>query len=236
MSPSFTTPPLAASPRGRLALLGDVLRRRGGRRGVSVLTAVLLLAGVGMFGYPVATDVRAGQVQDRLQERLGTGLDDPGFRLRYERGQVEVGEGLTRLRIPRVGLDVVVVQGTTADALRAGAGHYVDTPLPGEAGNVGVAGHRTTYGRPFNRLDEMRSGDDVLLDTPFAEYVYRVVPGFEGHPNPWPVAPTDYNVVGSAGPGSWLTLTTCHPKGSAKQRLILRLQLADTRLRGPGAP
>lgn len=60
------------------------------------------------------------------------------------------------------------------------------TPLPGEAGNVGIAGHRTTYGRPFNRLNEVKSGDPGYLTTPSAKFTYTVVPAFGGHGNNWP--------------------------------------------------
>jgi sortase A len=92
-------------------------------------------------------------------------------------------------------------------------------------GNVAIAGHRTTFGRPFNHLDEMRQGDEVLLETPFKVFHYVVVPAFGGHKNPWPVKPDATDVLQNA-PGKYLlTLTTCHPKGSARQRLILRLEL-----------
>jgi sortase A len=117
------------------------------------------------------------------------------------------------------------VEGTSPTALRAGAGHYVGTPLPGEAGNVAIAGHRTTFGRPFNHLDEMKQGDEVLLETPFHIFHYVVLPGFDGHKNPWPVQPDATDVLLNVPSQHWLTLTTCHPKGSARQRLILRLEL-----------
>ena len=146
-----------------------------------------------------------------------------------------MGQGLTTLRIPKIGVDAVVVEGTTPSAVRAGAGHYVDTPLPGEVGNVGIAGHRTTYGRPFNRLDELRPGDTAELETPFDVHTYRVAEPFDGPGNPWVVAPTDYGVVGQDVSGSVLTLTTCHPKGSARQRLIVRLELVESRPRTPAA-
>jgi len=229
MQPSFVAPPLPAPGRSLPALLGDALRRRGGRRAVSVLSVVLFLAGAVMFAYPVGTDVYGRVNQDRLVEQFRT----PEVAQAYRERKVPVGAGLTRLRIPKIGVDVVVVEGTTPAALRAGAGHYVETPLPGEPGNVGIAGHRTTYGRPFNRLDEMRPGDLAELETPFEVFTYRVMEPFAGHGNPWVVAPTAYEVVGQDVQGSFLTLTTCNPKGSARQRLILRLELVGTR---PVAP
>ena len=112
---------------------------------------MLFLAGVVMFAYPVGTDVYSRYQQGKLQERF----DDPAVVAAYTERRIAVGDGLTTLRIPKIGVEVLVVEGTTPAALRAGAGHYVGTPLPGEPGNVGIAGHRTTYGRPLNRLDEL---------------------------------------------------------------------------------
>lgn len=233
MQPTFAPAPVGPRPRGIAALLGDCLRRPGGRRVVSLLTVVLFIAGVGMFAYPVITDIQAQHRQSELKSQFESHFADPQFRQVYREHKVEVGEGLTRLQMPKIGVDVLVVEGTTPAALRAGAGHYPETPLPGEKGNVGIAGHRTTYGRPFNRLDEMSAGDRAILITPFAQFTYVVVPAFDGHANPWPVSPDDFSVVsqaGALGTGHWLTLTTCNPKGSARQRLILRLKLVDTKM------
>jgi sortase A len=106
----------------------------------------------------------------------------------------------------------------------------VNTPLPGESGNVGIAGHRTTFGRPFNRMDELKPGDTVTLETPFAIYTYKAVAPFGGHSNPWVVTPNDFSVV-SQGTGHLLTLTTCNPKGSARQRLVMRFSLVGSKLK-----
>ena len=224
MQPSFVSPPLAGNGRPLRALFGDALRRPGGRRAVSVLSIVLFLAGAGMFAYPVVTDVYSRFHQDQLTEAFA----DPQVAQAYRERKIEVGDGLTTLRIPKLGVEVVVVEGTTPSALRAGAGHYVETPLPGEAGNVGIAGHRTTYGRPLNRMNELKPGDLVELETPFEIFTYRAVEPFDGHGNPWVVAPTEYDVVGPLPEGRFLTLTTCHPKGSARQRLIMRFELVGS--------
>ncbi|HVM27652.1 MAG TPA: sortase [Mycobacteriales bacterium] len=225
MQPSFVVPPLAGSGRPLRALLGDALRRPGGRRAVSVLSVVLFLAGAVMFAYPVGTDLYSRVHQDRLADQFA----DPEVAAAYRERRVGIGEGLTTMRIPKIGVDILVVEGTTPSALRAGAGHYVETPLPGEPGNVGIAGHRTTYGRPLNRMDELEAGDVVELETPFEIFTYQALPAFDGHPNPWVVAPTQYGVVGQQVQGSFLTLTTCHPKGSARQRLIMRFELVGSR-------
>ena len=217
------------------ALLALSARRAGGRRAVSALTSLLLLSGVGMFAFPAATDVFNRYQQRHVQLKL----TDPGFQELYELHHVPVGKGLTRLVIDnsRVKVNVVVVQGTTLAALEAGAGHYVTTPYPCDQGNVGIAGHRTTYGRPFNKLDEMKSGDTVDLITPFAKCTYQAVAPFDGHANPFVVLPTDFGVVGQdgdLGAGHWLTLTSCHPLGSDTHRIVLRLRLVkETQLDHP---
>ncbi len=231
MQPSFTSPPVPERARGLGALLGDALRRPGGRRGVSVLSLVLFLAGVAMISFPVGTDVYSDYQQGSLQERFQA----PEVTAAYLARRIPVGDGLTTMRIEKIGVDVLVVEGTTPAALRAGAGHYVDSPLPGEAGNVAIAGHRTTYGRPLNRMAELTTGDEVELETPFAVYTYTALPAFEGHGNPWVVPPTDLSVVAPDGARSLLTLTTCHPKGSARQRLIMRFELTGTQKLTPRA-
>ena len=213
------------------AYLMDALKvRPAGRRALSVLALVLCLGGAAMFAYPLFTDIYANNV---LQQRLADRYDSDDFKQRYETRTVKQGDPLTRVVIPKLGVDAVVVEGTSAAALRAGAGHYPNTPLPGEKGNVAIAGHRTTYGKPFNRIDELVPGDKIRLETPLATYHYTVAP----HPDDvdgkcpngacWVTFPTDWSVV-SPTSGSMLTLTTCHPKGSAAQRLILRASLEKT--------
>ena len=134
---------------------------------------------------------------------------------------VGVGDSLTRIKIPRIGVDVVVVEGTTASALRAGAGHYPATPLPCEVGNVAIAGHRTTYGRPFHDMDQLEPGDRITLETPIGECTYEV------DDDPFIVSPTQTEVVENTPEAAKLTLTTCHPKGSARQRLVLHATMVS---------
>jgi sortase A len=211
------------------SLLGMSLGRAGGRRAVSVVTVVLLVAAAGMFAFPAFTDLFQRYQQSHVADRFG----QQQFRTEYTQHHVKVGEGLTRLVIDnkRVHVNVLVVEGTTLAALQAGAGHYVNTPYPCEQGNVGIAGHRTTYGRPFNKLNYMRAGDTIDLITPFARCTYRVIPPFGGHDNPFVVQPHDFSVVGQKGPlatGHWLTLTSCNPLGSDAQRIVLRARLVKT--------
>ena len=221
MQPSYVVPPVPERARPARALVGDALRRPGGRRALSVLSLLLALAGIGIFAFPLGTDLYGRYQQHQLTDSFAA----PAVVEAYTERRVRVGEGLTRLKIEKIGVDVLVVEGTTPAALRAGAGHYPKTPLPGEVGNVSIAGHRTTYGRPLNRMDELVPGDEVQLETPLAVYTYRAVPGFGGHGNPWVVDPTEVGVVAPIADERMLTLTTCHPKGSARQRLIMRFEL-----------
>jgi len=219
-------PTTATAQRSLGSLLGLSLRRPGGRRAVSLVTVVLLVAGVSMFAFPAFTDL----FQRYQQRHVKLNTSDPGLRTRYLEHKIKVGQGLTRLVInnDRMKVNVVVVEGTTPAALNAGAGHYESTPFPCEQGNVGIAGHRTTYGRPFNKIDEMHVGDTVDLITPIGRCTYEVVKAFAGHSNPWIVLPNAYYVVsqeGALGRGHWLTLTSCHPLGSDSHRIVLRLRL-----------
>ena len=181
------------------------------RRSLSALSVVLLLGGVALVGYPFFTNVW----QTRLQTKLSKQLVSPELEQAYKDRKVETGDSLTRIRIPSIDVDVVVVEGVTPSALRAGAGHYPQTPLPCESGNVAIAGHRTTYGKPFGNLDRLKPGDTIELTTPVGGCVYQVIKA------PFPVDPNDLSVI-DASPDRTVTLTTCHPRGSAAQRLIVQ--------------
>lgn len=185
-------------------------RRRAARVVLSLASVALLLGAAGMIGYPFYTNL----YQDRLQAELDRQLASPAIREAYVNRSVEEGDSLTRIKIPRIGVDTVVVEGTTASALRAGAGHYPSTPLPCEVGNVAIAGHRTTYGKPFHDLDVLEDGDRITLETPVGSCTYEVETTFI-------TEPTDVGVVANTPDQARLTLTTCHPKGSARKRLIL---------------
>jgi sortase A len=136
-----------------------------------------------------------------------------------------VGGALDHMVIPAIGLDRYVVQGVGEAELQMGPGHYPGTPLPGQLGNVAIAGHRTTFGAPFFRLNELRPGDYVYLtDTRGVTWAYKVR-------QQWVVAPTDVAVV-SPTPDAELTLTTCTPRFWATSRLVVRAVLAGVVPRG----
>ena len=198
-------------------LVFDSWRRRPGpRRAMLAVSVLLFLGGVGMFSFPFATNVYA----DWKQGRLETEFRSEETRQAYLRRTVAPGSALTRLQIPALGVDAIVVEGTTDSALRAGAGHYPWTPLPCEDGNAAIAGHRTTYSKPFARVDELEIGDRITLETPVGTCVYEVVR------TPFATSPLDWSVIEDLE-GRYLTLTTCHPEGSARERLIVRARLVE---------
>ena len=213
-----TAPALRREPENLVERLVVVLKRKKAARfALSFLSFSLLMGAAGVIGYPFYTNL----YQNRLQGQLDRQLASPELRDAYLDREVGVGDSLTRIQIPRIGVDVVVVEGTTASALRAGAGHYPSTPLPCEVGNVAIAGHRTTYGRPFHDLDQLEPGDRIILETPIGECTYEL--DFE----PFIVAPTQVGVVANTPEEARLTLTTCHPKGSARQRLIATAKMVS---------
>ena len=132
------------------------------------------------------------------------------------------------LSIPKISVSMVVVEGTDADQLRSGPGHYPGTPLPGEAGNVAIAGHRTTYLHPFYDLDALVPGDAINVLTVQGLFVYHVT-------SSQAVDPSDVAVVAST-PTPMLTLTTCTPRYSATQRLVVQAALVADVLTKTTAP
>jgi sortase A len=184
------------------------------RRTLSGVSILLLLGGVALVGYPFATNVW----QDRIQGRLKKQIASPELEQAYRERRVGTGDSLTRLKIPSLGVDVVVVEGTTPSALRAGAGHYANTSMPCDVGNVAIAGHRTTFGKPFVDIDRLKTGDTIELNTPIGGCVYEV------SKPPYTVGPRDLSPLDPTT-DRVLTLTTCHPKGSAAQRLIVQAKM-----------
>ena len=132
------------------------------------------------------------------------------------------GSAIARIQIPAIGVDKTVVEGVRVSDLRKGPGHYPATPIPGQAGNAAIAGHRTTYGAPFGNIDELVPGDEIIVTTIQGEFVYQVVEQGEGFGHII-VAPTAVEVLDQdfSDHPNRLTLTACHPKGSARQRIIV---------------
>jgi len=138
------------------------------------------------------------------------------------------GDWAAIIVIPKIGLDQVVVEGVGVEDLKEGIGHYPDTKMPGETGNAALAGHRTTYGAPFNRLDDLAPGDTISVTTRAGTFRYDVT-------EKKVVTPETVEVLDDT-PDNRLTLTTCHPKYSAAQRLIVVAQLMGPPIQEPEVP
>jgi sortase A len=177
----------------------------------------------------------AHQDQNHLNQELKTDLPQTALdkqllgsvhneRIRLERlaglarGRAHAGHAIGKIRIPRIGAHYAIVQGTDTDSLRKGPGHYPHTSFPGEGGTVAIAGHRTTYGAPFNQIDKLKRGDEVAVEMPYGTFIYSV-------DRTKIVQPTDLGVVKRVPGPEQLVLSACHPLYSAAQRIIVFARL-----------
>lgn len=233
--PHAPTPPtknenLLSRSLGSIGFVLDAFRRRrAGRITLWSLVLILTLSGTALLAYPFATSVWATNIQDGLEERFdelteaSQDSDAVGFATRPKEGTA-----VTRIVIPKLKVNAIVVEGVTANALRAGAGHMPRSALPGDpTGNVVIAGHRTGFKGFFRHLNTMKTGDRIELITPYGKYTYSTMAPFDGHRNPWVTAPDDLSVT-NITPEASVTLITCDPPGSSKYRLILRARLVKS--------
>ena len=124
-----------------------------------------------------------------------------------------------RLRIPKFDVDEPLGEGITLTSLNRGPGWWPGTALPGQLGNLVVGGHRTTYSKPFSRIDELVEGDEVIFAMPDRDYVYQVRGVIVVPEDRIGIAGQTYNHVA--------TLFACHPKGSATHRVVAKLRLLN---------
>lgn len=164
-------------------------------------------------------------LQLRALQRLRSENRRVAFLARLLRRQSEPGDPIGRIKIKRMGINFVVVEGTQPDDLRKGPGHYGDTPFPGIHGTVAIAGHRTTYLAPFRKLNGMRRGDIITLETPYARFTYRTQLRRI-------VDPGAYAYVTARKRYDRLALTACHPLYSARQRIVVFAKLVGVQARG----
>ena len=132
---------------------------------------------------------------------------------------VAEGEAFAVMRIPTIEMERVVFAGVTPSTLEEGPGHMPWTALPGQPGNAVISGHRTTHGAPFYDLDLLEPGDAIEVETAIGLHTYTVRETII-------VTPTDVWVT-EPRPGAWLTLTTCNPKFSAAERMVVHAELTD---------
>jgi sortase A len=181
--------------------------------------------------FPSVADIEAARRAANAERRASLLAD----RLANE---AERGTAIGRIRIERIDLDAVVVEGTDSDSLRKGPGHYMrgdevglgdqgdGSGLPGQGETIGIAGHRTTYLAPFRRINEIDDGDEVVVEMPYATFTYEV----EGREI---VSPSATRVVRNVG-RERLVLTACHPLYRAAQRYVVFARLAGISFFTPG--
>ncbi len=190
-------------------------KRSAGRSFLRFVSSVMLVSGVLLLADAVTTLTWQEPVsyltslirQSSLESALGNAAG------RVQDRKPLKGDAIGRIELPTLGRKNFVVEGTDTANLRKGPGHYPDTPLPGESGTVGIAGHRTTHGAPFRTIDKLRPGDPVLLDVPYGRFVYRVE-------RTRIVPPTETSVKRPVGYDQ-VILSACHPLYSAAQRIVV---------------
>src|ERR1700753_193042 len=181
------------------AAIGVVMRGEVNQRYLSYRTAPL-----------TGPDVKALHSIKPLGQRIA-------YLARRERAQVTTGDAIGQIEIPRIGNTYNIVQGTDTKSLEEGPGHYPQTALPGMGQTVAIAGHRTTYLAPFRYLNELKSGDRILVNMPYGKFTYVVQ--YQRI-----VKPTEVSVIDNVGYDR-LVLSACNPLYSAAQRIIVFARL-----------
>lgn len=207
-----------------------MLRRVVGWTGEVLLTlgALLLLFAAWQLWWTdvVADRAQAGIVRSLEEsfERRSSGPPSAGAPAATPDGAFAV------VRIPRFGDDWArpVIEGTGRDVLALGVGHYTGTAGPGEVGNFALAGHRTTYGRPFHDVDRLRDGDQVVVETAATVHVYEVTSRQVVRPRDVEVIAPVPDSPGTAPTEAVLTLTSCHPKYAATERFVVHGRLLES--------
>jgi sortase A len=211
------------------------MSRAGRILSIALITAgLVVLADAGLTllwqepvsaAYGALQQSRAADQLDELEDEFpsaedlaalrGVADDTERTRLLAERFRDRIGDGdaIGRVKIDRIGLDIVLMEGTDTGTLQRGPGHYPTTDLPGMGDTIGIAGHRTTYLAPFRDIDDIRDGDEIRVEMPYAALTYRV----QRHEI---VAPTAVEIVDPVG-HEQLVLTACHPLYSAAERYVV---------------
>lgn len=162
-------------------------------------------------------DKRAAAVKPHLSGDLATVERQVAREARDYRRTLRVGDPVGRLKIGRIGLKMIVVQGTDDETLKKGPGHYLGSGLPGEGRLIYVAGHRTTYLAPFAYINNIRVGDFIRFELPYGVFTYRVFRHYI-------VTDSQVSVLQNHG-REILRLQACHPRFFATHRYIVDAML-----------
>lgn len=209
--------------RGIAGLLGELL--------VTLGVVLVLFVGWQLWWTDVVSDADAAQV-------VATMTQDPDDPQWVQPKHAKLGDAFAIVRIPRFGQKFArpLYEGTTREVLQRGIGHYEHTALPGEVGNFAMAGHRTTYGKPFNRIAELRKGDVVLVETKDTWFVYRVTSHEIVLPTQTSVVLPVPNEPAAEATEALLTMTSCHPEFSSRERFVVHGRLEASYPHAKGVP
>jgi sortase A len=225
---------------------------RGLRRLIRILSTLVLMVGLGALAWAVLTwkwedpftgvytQLEQRKLADSYERRAAEFVRQPSTRLagsarrsirsqaRRYRQASQPGSAIGRITIPRVGLNMVVVNGTDEKTLKRGPGRYLGSFMPGEGQLIYLAGHRTTYSAPFSDIDALRPGDRITLEMPYGTFEYKVARSVI-------VAPSRTDILRSHG-HEVLVLQSCHPRFFATHRYITYAKPVHLRPPHAGAP
>ncbi len=196
-----------------------------GRVFMAAGTLILLFVAYQLWGTGIAEARSQGGLKDdfkKLQAAAPAVVDPTRTEFAPD---APTGSAVAIIKIPKIGVEKAVVQGVGTEDLKKGPGHYPNTPMPGQEGNAAIAGHRTTYGAPFYNLDELQPNDPILVTTVQGSFRYEVI-------ETKIVRPSEVAVLKNTDDNR-LTLTTCHPRFSAAQRMVVTAKLVGTALPAP---
>ncbi|MDR3070935.1 MAG: class E sortase [Propionibacteriaceae bacterium] len=224
--------PIKGKRKRKVSIFGEIIGFLG--EVFVTLGVFLLLFVVWQLWY---TDVEADAASAETIKKMEEGINDPRSDWVTPKAK-KFGEAFAIIRIPRFGQNYAkpIYEGTDRATLRKGVGHYPLTVDPGEIGNFAVAGHRTTYGKPFNKIAELKDGDKIIIETKETYFVYEIYDHEIVKDEPasgrvvWPV-PNDWEAEPTE---ALLTMTSCHPEFSSRERYVQHGKLVGTYQRAEG--
>lgn len=195
-----------------------------GRVMITCGVLILLFVVYQLWGTGIHTARAQNDAESEFEQAYGGAIEDAPVEARHSVQEIPHapprGGLIGNLSIPAIGANFYFFEGVDLDVLEDGPGHYMGTPLPGEEGNAAIAGHRTTYLAPFNRLDEVGQGDRLVITYPNrSRFIYQYL-------DTQIVTPDRLDVLQDKGDNR-LTTTACNPKYSAAERIVVSWRLLD---------